>query len=191
MPGAVKTMAAASVERFCAYQPLGSLRVDLLRHARLAVRHLVVRFAVDDPVEGVVVVAIAERVADGGERALLILGGDHRLADGVDEVGIPLRAEPGAAGPDVLGEPLVVLQVLGDRDPAGEFLSDLAVDPWSRLQPSGRSCAAGAVGRCECRRCRRNGGRPRGIPRATCWRYRGCIGGPRRVRNRAGCLPTV
>ncbi len=24
MPGAVKTIAAASVERFCAYQPLGS-----------------------------------------------------------------------------------------------------------------------------------------------------------------------
>ena len=52
---------------------LGVLRADLLRHARLAVRHLVVRFAVDDPVEGVIVVAIADGVADGGERALLVL----------------------------------------------------------------------------------------------------------------------
>ena len=40
------------------------LGAHLLRHACFAVRHLVVRFAVDDAVEGVIVVAIAERVAD-------------------------------------------------------------------------------------------------------------------------------
>ena len=71
MPGAVNTMAAAKVERFWEYQPLGSVGVHLLRHARLAVCHLVVRFAVDDPFEGVVVVAMAERIADGDHRALL------------------------------------------------------------------------------------------------------------------------
>ena len=71
------------------------LWVHLLRHARLAVCHLVVRFAVNDPFEGVVVVAMAECIADGDHRAMLILVGDHRLADGVDKVGIPLRAEPG------------------------------------------------------------------------------------------------
>ena len=146
---------------------LGVLRVDLLRHARPAVRHLVVRFAVDDPVEGVIVVAIAERVADGGERALFILGSDHRLADGVDEVGVPLRAEPGAAGADVLGEPFVVLQVLGDRDPAGEFLSDLAVDPLEQAPAVGQVLRCRGRRRCECSRCRRSGGRRRGIPRAT------------------------
>jgi len=88
-----------------------------------------VRFAVDDPFEGIVVVAMGECIADGDNRAMLILVGDHRLADRVDEVGIPLRAEPGSACPNVLGEPLVVLQVLGDRDPPGVFLGDLAVDP--------------------------------------------------------------
>ena len=77
------------------------------------------------------------------ERALLILVGDHRLADGVDEVGVPLRAEPGAAGPNVLGEPLVVLQVLGDGDPAGIFLSDLAVDPLEQAPAIGQVLAAG------------------------------------------------
>ena len=167
MPGAVKTMAAANVERFCAYQPFGILRVDLMRHARLAVRHLVVRFAIDDPLKGVVVVAITERVADGGERALLILRRDHRLADGVDKVGIPLRAEPGAAGPDVLGEPLVVLQVLGDGDPAGEFLSDLAVDGLEQAPAIGQVRAAGAVGGANVDRAVESGGRPHGIRRAT------------------------
>ena len=58
-----------------------------------------------------------------------ILVGDHRLTDGVDKVGVPLRAESSSACPDVLGEPLVVLRVLGDRDPSGKFLSDLAVNP--------------------------------------------------------------
>ena len=167
MPGAVKTMAAASVERFCAYQPLGSFGVHLLRHARLAVCHLVVRFAVDDPVEGVVVVAMAECIADGDQRAMLILGGDHRLADGVDEVGIPLRAEPGSACPNVLGEPLVVLQVFGDRDPAGKLLRDLAVDPLEQAPALGQVLVAGAVDRNECRRCRRSAGRRHGIPQAT------------------------
>jgi hypothetical protein len=88
-----------------------------------------VRFAVDDPFEGVVVVAMAECVADGDHGAMLILVGDHRLADGVDEVAIPLRAKPGPTFSHVLGEPLVVLHILGDRDPPGILLSDLAVYP--------------------------------------------------------------
>ena len=65
MPGAVNTIAAAGVERFWEYHTFRILGVHLLRHACTAVCHLVVRFAVDDPVEGVVVVAIAERVSDG------------------------------------------------------------------------------------------------------------------------------
>ena len=85
------------------------LGVHLLRHARTAVCHLVVRFAVDDPFEGVVVVAMAERIADGDHRAMLILVGDHRLTDGVNEFSVPLRAESSSACPDILGEPLVVL----------------------------------------------------------------------------------
>ena len=72
-------------------------------------------------------------------------GGDHRLADGVDEHGVPLRAEPGSAGADVLGEPLVVLQVLGDGDPAGEFLRDLAVDPLEQAPAFGQVLLAGAM----------------------------------------------
>ena len=76
---------------------------------------------------------------------MLVLGGDHRLADGVDEIGIPLRAEPGSAGSNVLGEPLVVLQILGDRDPAGKFLRDLAVDPLEQAPAFGQVLVAGAI----------------------------------------------
>src|SRR5512134_209193 len=60
----------------------------------------------------------------------------------MDEVGIPLRAEPGAAGPHVLGEPLVVLQVLGDRDPVGEFLSNQGVNGLEQTPASGQVLAA-------------------------------------------------
>jgi len=98
-----------------------------------------------DPGEGVVVVAIAERIADGEQRALRILRGDHRLADGMNEVGIPLRTEPGAAGPNVLSEPRVVLQVFGDRDPATEVLRDLAVEPREQAPAFGQVLVAGSV----------------------------------------------
>ncbi len=128
MPGDVKTIAAATVDRFRAYQPLGSFGLISWGTRATAVRHLVVRFAVDNPVEGVVVVAVADGVTDGGERALFVLGSDHRLADRMDELGVPLRAKSGAAGANVLGEPLVVLKILGDRDPAFEFPRDLAID---------------------------------------------------------------
>ena len=79
------------------------------------------------------------------ERALLVVGSDDRLADGVDEVGVPLRAEPGAPGPHVLGEPFVVLQVLGDRDPAGESPRDLAVDPLEQAPALGQVLIARPV----------------------------------------------
>jgi len=77
--------------------------------------------------------------------AVFILGGHHRLTDGVGEVGIPLRAEPGAAGSNVLGEPRVALQVFGDRDPVGEVLRDLAVDPLQQAPTFGQSMVARAV----------------------------------------------
>ena len=143
--GSRKDHRGGQCRTFLRVPALGILRVDLLRHARPAARHLVMRFAVDDPVEGVVVVSIAEGVTDGGERALLILGSNHRLADGVDEVGIPLRAEPGAAGPDVFSEPFVVLQVLGDGDPAGVFLSDQGIDRLKQAPAIGEVLAAGAM----------------------------------------------
>lgn len=65
----------------------------------------------------------------------------------MDEVGIPLHAEPGAASPNVLGDPRVVLQVLGDGDPAGKFLRDLAVDPLEQAPALGQVPVAGAVHR--------------------------------------------
>ena len=70
MPGAVNTSAAPSVERFCAAKFVGVARGDLVRDARLAVGHLVVALGVDDPLEGVAVVAMGERVRDRRHRAV-------------------------------------------------------------------------------------------------------------------------
>jgi hypothetical protein len=61
----------------------------------------------------------------------------------MNEVGITLRAEPGAAGPNVLSEPRVVLQVFGDRDPATEVLRDLAVEPLEQALAFGQVLVAG------------------------------------------------
>src|SRR5512133_2254576 len=43
----------------------GIVRADFLRHALLAVRHLVVRFAIYNPVKSVIVIAVANGVAHG------------------------------------------------------------------------------------------------------------------------------
>jgi hypothetical protein len=165
--GSRKDHGGCQCRTFPCVPPLGVVRADLLRHTFLAVRHLVVGFAVDDPVEAVIVVTVTDGVADGAEGALLVLGSDHRLTDRVDKVGIPLGAEPGPPGPDVLGEPFIVLQVLGDRDPAGVFPGDLVVDPLEQAPAFGQVMAIGAIegadelGAVEsgCRRC--------GILRAT------------------------
>ena len=122
---------------FSCIPAFGVVRADFLRHACPAVSHFVVRFRVDDPVEGVVIVAKADGVADGGQRSLLVVWRDHGLANGVDEHGVPLRLEPGTAGAHVLSEPLVVLKILGDRDSARVSPRDLAVDPLEQAPPIG------------------------------------------------------
>ena len=52
-----------------------------------------------------------------------------------------------AASPNVLGEPFVVLQVLGDGDPAREFLSDQGVDGFHSGGEEHGGQARGEVGR--------------------------------------------
>src|SRR6185369_16886549 len=66
-PGSRKDHGCGQRRTFPCIPPLRVIRADLLRHALPPVCHLVVRFAVNDPVEGVIVVAVAERIADSGE----------------------------------------------------------------------------------------------------------------------------
>ena len=93
MPGAVNISAAPSVERFCAAQCDGIARGDLVRDARLAVRHLVVGLGVDHPAERVAVVVMGERVGDRRHVPRLVARRDQHLADRMHELRVPLRAE--------------------------------------------------------------------------------------------------
>ena len=194
MPGAVKHQCRGQRRTFLRVPTLGVLRIDLLRHAGLAVRHLVVRLAVDDPIEGVVVVAItrARRGSPSSERCSSC-GVITASRIGWTKLESHCEPKPSAAGSDVLGEPVVVLQVLGDRDPSGELAAATRLlIAWSRRQPSGRSALPGAVPLCEHTPCRRSGVRRRDIPLSHIGRViedelpdLAC------GRNRAGCLPTV
>ena len=97
MPGAVNISAAPSVERFCAAKCDGIARRDLVRDARLAVRHLVVGFGVDHPAKRVSIVVMGKRVGDRRHVPRPVARRDQHLADRMHELRVPLGTEAGAA----------------------------------------------------------------------------------------------
>ena len=107
----------------------GPIRVDLLRNARPAVGHFVVRFAVDHPPEGIVVVAAQDRVLHRFHGPVLVRAGDDRFANRVDELRIPLRPERGPAVLGGIGDGGDVLQIFRDGERLRVVLADLGVDP--------------------------------------------------------------
>src|SRR5688572_14884005 len=72
---------------------------DLRGEASLAIRDLVVGFAVDDTLEAVAIVGNLQGRDHAVEIAMCVLSGDERSADRMHERGVPLRVEAGAAGP--------------------------------------------------------------------------------------------
>jgi len=106
----------------------GVLRIDLRRHPRLAVRHLIMGFAVDHPLERVTVVAAFDRAANPIQRALFVTGGDHRRTYWMHEASGPLRGKAGAPLVDRQSDPVVVAQILSDQQPSRETLADFAAD---------------------------------------------------------------
>src|SRR5581483_869032 len=72
-----------------------------------------------------------------------------RRPQGVQEPGVPLRAEAGAAVIHALREARVVLQVLGDGDLAGEALADVLVQLLQEAPAVVQLGGAGAVDRAD------------------------------------------
>ena len=129
MPGRGEHQRGAERRALLGGQVRGIARGDLVREARLAVRHLVMGLGVDHPVERVAVVVMGERVGDRRHVPRLVARGDQHLADRMHELRVPLRAKSRTAilGPG--GDLGAVTQVLGDRDAPRETLGDLSIDP--------------------------------------------------------------
>jgi hypothetical protein len=92
-----------------------------------AVGGLVVALGIDHARERVAA-AVRERARERGDGALGVGGGLQHGADGVHERRVPLRPEAGAALGDGGVEGVVALEVLGNRDAAGEFGGHGGVD---------------------------------------------------------------
>src|SRR5688572_15182074 len=71
---------------------------------------------------------MVQRVAHGEHVPLGVVAGDDGLPYGMHEAGVPLRAKPRAAAAGVPGDPLVVLQILGDDELPRLPAANLAVD---------------------------------------------------------------
>ncbi len=110
---------------------------DLLRKALLAVGDLVVRLGVDDPFEGVAVVAADDGVTERPHVAPPVGHRRHRLPDRVDEAAVPLGAEPGAADLHRCGQPGVVAEILGDVELPRLALHRLSGDALAQPPPIG------------------------------------------------------
>jgi hypothetical protein len=117
----------------------GVARVDVLGEPAFAVAggDLVVGFGVDDALQRIAVVPAPDRLHDGVQIPVLIPGPGQRMADRVQEAGVPLGVEPGPAGAGALGDPLVVLHVLGDAELPWLAAVDLVVDPAHQLPAVG------------------------------------------------------
>ena len=99
------------------------------------------RFRVNHPLLRVAIVAMIERVADGIEIPIRIVLCDDCIPDGMHKTSVPLRAEACSADLSLLRYPLVILQILGDRDLPRLRGADFIVDPLQET-PAIRQVAA-------------------------------------------------
>ena len=141
MPGAVSTKAAAKVVRSLCKPTVGIVRIDFRSDAGFPVRHLVVRLAVDDALERVPVVAALDRPANAVQRPLLVAGRDDGRPHGMHKASGPLSRETPSALINRLRDPVVVLQVLGDRDASRIPLPHFAIDPLDEAPAVGQVAA--------------------------------------------------
>src|SRR5438046_10522519 len=74
------------------------------------------RFRVNHPLLCVAIVAVIERVADGIEIPIRIALCDDCIPDRMHKSGVPLGTETCSTSPSPLSNPLIILQILGDRD---------------------------------------------------------------------------
>ncbi len=127
MPGTVKISAAPKVERFLANQVFASPGVISSGRRTLTVRNLIVRFGIDDPPEGITIVAMSDRRHDGVEVAVFVGRRRQHSAHRIDEDGIPLRVK--ARARLMRGQRVMLFEVFGDGDLPGMDRADLAIDP--------------------------------------------------------------
>ena len=115
--------------------------MDVLGEPALAVRrrHLVVRLAIDDPLERGVVKAMPDRSGYRIHVAVLVVHCDQGLVDMVMEFGVPLAVEAGAACARGLRDRRIALHVLRDRELPGLPRLHLVIDPAQEIPaPAGQ-----------------------------------------------------
>ena len=99
------------------------------------------RFCVNHPLLRVAIVTMIEGVADSVEVPIRITLCDDCVADRMDKTSVPLRAEAGSTDISPLRNPLVILQILGDRDLPRLRGANFIVDPLQEA-PAIREIAA-------------------------------------------------
>ena len=86
-------------------------------------------FGIDDPLEGVAVIAVGDGVCHFVHATVFVVGRDDRLADRVDELVVPLRPVACPTFGHGLGDHVQPLQVLGNGQGVRVLLPNLAIDP--------------------------------------------------------------
>src|SRR5713101_8857531 len=99
------------------------------------------RFRVNHPLLRVAIIAMTERVADGIEIPICIALCDDCIPDGMHKTGVPLGTKTRSADISLLGYPLVILQIFGDRDLPRLREANFIVDPLQEAPAIGQVAA--------------------------------------------------
>jgi hypothetical protein len=193
IPGEVRTRAPPNVERFLENQ-LSALPGQISSGTRarpLATR--VVRLGINDPFEGILIIAMLNSFTDCPQIAGSIITGNNGLANMVNKIGIPLRIEAGAARSYIFSDPGLFMHPFGDADFTGNCCWISTLIHCIRLQPSGMSLAGFSIlpSMLLIKTIMSQRSRRHGTLRATSKRYRGCIGALRPGHNRDASRPRV
>ena len=102
------------------------------------------RFGIDHPLEGLIVVVLVDDVADRIHVACALIRVNNGVTNCPNKTGPPLGVETGPACAHSLSNPLVVFHVLGNRDLPRLPLCDEGIDPLHET-PTIRDVIGGVV----------------------------------------------
>jgi hypothetical protein len=66
-------------------------------------------FAVDHPLECIIIIAIKNRITYAAQGTVLVLGHDHSITNGANKVRVPLGSETGSTRANILRDPVIAL----------------------------------------------------------------------------------
>src|SRR4051812_22438032 len=90
---------------------------------------LIMRFCIDYPFKGVIIVANSKGISYGIDAPIRVVRCGHGISNWVDKSRIPLSAKTRSSGSGGFRYPFIILQILGDAHLTRLSRLDFVIDP--------------------------------------------------------------